>query len=46
MGAGPVATERTTLAYSHLVDPNRKWYNNRRYAFLQLEMISILLPSS
>ena len=30
MGAGAVATTQT-LAYGHLLDPNRKWTNNKRY---------------
>ncbi len=32
MGAGAVATTGVNAAYGHLIDPNRKWYNNKRYA--------------
>lgn len=31
MGGGVVANSGANAAYGHLIDPNRKWYNNRRY---------------
>ena len=45
MGAGAVATTGVSAAYGHLIDPNRKWYNNKRYAaaFLYtLQMLTLL----
>jgi len=41
MGAGAVATTGQTLAYGHLLDPNRKWYNNRRFVII-LASLTIL----
>ena len=31
MGAGAVATAGDAGGFKHLLDPNRKWYNNWRY---------------
>lgn len=30
MGAGAVVTGEALGGLNHLIDPNRKWYNNRR----------------
>ena len=30
MAVGPAATSSSHEGFMHLVDPNRKWYNNRR----------------
>jgi hypothetical protein len=30
MGVGTVATDPGQAAYVHLLDPRKKWYNNRR----------------
>ncbi|KAF8966553.1 hexose transporter [Flammula alnicola] len=46
MGAGPVATTGTTAAYVHLLDPNRKWYNNRRIIYLNFWILLLLITSS
>ena len=31
MGGGPVANTGSSTGFAHLLDPNRKWYNNRRW---------------
>lgn len=31
MAVGPIATASNAVDFMHVVDPNRKWYNNRRY---------------
>jgi hypothetical protein len=36
MGAGAVATTSDVAAYVHLLNPNRKWYNNKRYVLFVL----------
>ncbi|KAF8155844.1 hexose transporter [Crassisporium funariophilum] len=47
MGAGATATGGgTAAAYGHLVDPNRKWYNNRRIIFLNFWILLLLITSS
>ncbi|KDR80298.1 hypothetical protein GALMADRAFT_62198 [Galerina marginata CBS 339.88] len=46
MGAGAVATSGTAAAYGHLVDPNRKWYNNRRIIYLNFWILLLLITSS
>ncbi|KAH6906806.1 hexose transporter [Coprinopsis sp. MPI-PUGE-AT-0042] len=46
MGAGPVASSGTDLAYGHLIDPNRKWYNNRRIITLNAWIVLLLITSS
>ncbi|TFK38070.1 hexose transporter [Crucibulum laeve] len=46
MGAGAVASSGTTLAYGHLLDPNRKWYNNRRIIYLNAWIVLLLITSS
>jgi hypothetical protein len=38
MGGGAVATTGAHAAYGHLLDPNRKWYNNRRYGFFLFQL--------
>ncbi|KAG6840472.1 hypothetical protein C0991_006498 [Blastosporella zonata] len=43
MGAGAVATGGTEAAYGHLIDPSRKWYNNRRYVFFNHPPIQYFL---
>ncbi|KAG6839926.1 hypothetical protein C0991_010315 [Blastosporella zonata] len=46
MGAGAVATTGATAAYGHLIDPNRKWYNNRRLITLNAWIVLLLITSS
>lgn len=47
MGAGAVATSGGgNAAYAHLVDPNRKWYNNRRLIALNGWILLLLITSS
>jgi len=46
MVAGAVGTSGTTLAYGHLLDPNRKWYNNRRLIALNGWILLLLITSS
>ncbi|KAF9555258.1 hexose transporter [Agrocybe pediades] len=46
MGAGPVATGGTDAAYAHLVNPNRKWYNNKRLIALNFWILLLLVTSS
>ena len=36
MAVGPAATSSASSGFQHLVDPNRKWYNNRRSVPLPL----------
>jgi hypothetical protein len=33
MGAGAVVTSSGAGGYHHLLNPNRKWYNNKRYVW-------------
>ncbi|KAG6852122.1 hypothetical protein C0991_002942, partial [Blastosporella zonata] len=46
MGAGPAATASTTAAYAQFVDPNRKWYSNRRILTLNAWIVLLLITSS
>ncbi|KAJ6586411.1 hexose transporter [Mycena vulgaris] len=46
MAGGPVATASGTNAYTHLMDPNRKWYNNRRLIILNAWIVLLLITSS
>ncbi|KAK7676718.1 hypothetical protein QCA50_020294 [Cerrena zonata] len=47
MGAGAVATGgSSTEGYAHLIDPNRKWYNNRRIITLHAWIVLLLITSS
>ncbi|PPQ96765.1 hypothetical protein CVT26_006254 [Gymnopilus dilepis] len=46
MGGGAVANQGATAAYSHLVDPNRKWYNNKRIIILNAWILLLLITSS
>ncbi|KAJ3491276.1 hypothetical protein NLJ89_g11353 [Agrocybe chaxingu] len=46
MGAGAVANSGATTAYGHLLDPNRKWYNNRRIIYLNFWILLLLITSS
>jgi sugar porter (SP) family MFS transporter len=41
-----MATEKGTNAYTHLMDPNRKWYNNRRLIVLNAWIVLLLITSS
>lgn len=41
MGAGAATTTGVQAAYGHLLDPRRKWYNNRRYALLLSQFLKI-----
>ncbi|KAJ7128401.1 hexose transporter [Mycena epipterygia] len=44
MAGGPVATH--TNVYTHLIDPSRKWYNNRRLIVLNSWIVLLLITSS
>ncbi|KAJ6615099.1 hexose transporter [Mycena sp. CBHHK59/15] len=46
MASGAAATASGTNAYTHLMDPNRKWYNNRRLIALNGWIILLLITSS
>ncbi|KAG6830912.1 hypothetical protein H0H87_006835 [Tephrocybe sp. NHM501043] len=46
MGAGAAATTGTAAAYGHLIDPTRKWYNNRRIITLNAWIVLLLITSS
>jgi sugar porter (SP) family MFS transporter len=47
MGAGPAAVAGSNVAaYQHLLDPNRKWYNNRRIIALNAWIVLLLITSS
>ncbi|RXW21520.1 hypothetical protein EST38_g4341 [Candolleomyces aberdarensis] len=46
MGGGVVANSGGHAAYSHLIDPNRKWYNNRRIIALNAWILLLLITSS
>ncbi|PPQ78613.1 hypothetical protein CVT25_010577 [Psilocybe cyanescens] len=46
MGAGAVANSGTTIAYGHLVDPNRTWRNNKRLIYLNFWILLLLITSS
>ncbi|KAJ7909638.1 hexose transporter [Mycena leptocephala] len=46
MAGGAVANAGHTNAYTHLMDPNRKWYNNRRLIVLNAWIALLLITSS
>ncbi|PCH35297.1 hexose transporter [Wolfiporia cocos MD-104 SS10] len=46
MAAGAVATTGGNANIAHLLDPNRKWYNNRRLIYLHLWILLLLITSS
>lgn len=46
MGVGAAATTGVQAAYGHLLDPNRKWYNNRRLIALNAWIVLLLITSS
>ncbi|KAF7325635.1 Hexose transporter [Mycena kentingensis (nom. inval.)] len=46
MAGGPAVTASGTNAYLHLMDPNRKWYNNRRLIALNAWIVLLLITSS
>ncbi|KAI0064231.1 hexose transporter [Artomyces pyxidatus] len=46
MGAGAVATTTSESAYKQFLDPNRKWYNNRRLISLNGWIFLLLITSS
>ncbi|KAF8172224.1 hexose transporter [Mycena galopus ATCC 62051] len=46
MAGGAVATASGNNAYTHLMDPNRKWYNNRRLIALNAWITLLLITSS
>ncbi|KAJ7635890.1 general substrate transporter [Mycena rosella] len=46
MAGGPAVTASNTNAYTHLMDPNRKWYNNRRLIALNAWIVLLLITSS
>lgn len=41
MGAGAVAASGDKAGYAHLLDPNRKWYNNKRCVFFFYFLLTI-----
>ncbi|KAI0828601.1 general substrate transporter [Trametes gibbosa] len=46
MAVGAVATASAGDGFMHVVDPNRKWYNNRRLITLHAWMVLLLITSS
>jgi hypothetical protein len=46
MGAGAVATTAGDGGYHHLLDPNRKWTNNKRLIALNGWIVLLLITSS
>ncbi|KAF8068788.1 general substrate transporter [Lyophyllum atratum] len=46
MGGGAAASTGIQAAYGHLLDPNRKWYNNRRIITLNAWIVLLLITSS
>ncbi|KAF8178415.1 hexose transporter [Mycena galopus ATCC 62051] len=46
MAGGVVASSNSTNAYTHLMDPNRRWYNNRRLVALNACIVLLLITSS
>ncbi|KAI0716664.1 general substrate transporter [Earliella scabrosa] len=46
MAVGPAATSSSNEGFHHLVDPNRKWYNNRRLIVLHAWLVLLLITSS
>jgi len=46
MAAGAVAAAGADAKFVHLVDPNRKWYNNKRLIFLHFWILLLLITSS
>jgi sugar porter (SP) family MFS transporter len=46
MGGGPAVASGGTAAYMQLLDPNRKWYNNRRIIALNAWIVLLLITSS
>ncbi|KAF9010057.1 general substrate transporter [Cyathus striatus] len=46
MAGGAVASSGNDAAYSHLLDPRRKWYNNRRIMALNAWILLLLITSS
>ncbi|KAJ6506908.1 hexose transporter [Mycena sanguinolenta] len=46
MAGEPVAIAGGTNAYTRLMDPNRKWYNNRRLIALNAWIVLLLITSS
>lgn len=46
MGAGAVTTGKTDSAYAHLIDPRKKWYNNRRIIALHAWIVLLCVRSS
>ncbi|KAL4066993.1 general substrate transporter [Scleroderma yunnanense] len=47
MGSGPATTSGVRDAsFAHLLDPNRKWYNNKRIILLNAWILLLLITSS
>ncbi|KAF9051359.1 hexose transporter [Panaeolus papilionaceus] len=46
MAGGAATSSGATAAYAHLVDPNRRWFNNKRLIFLNLWILLLLITSS
>ncbi|THH12736.1 hypothetical protein EW146_g7407 [Bondarzewia mesenterica] len=46
MGAGAIVVNGKEAGYAHLIDPKRKWYNNRRIITLNAWIVLLLITSS
>ncbi|TBU39804.1 hexose transporter [Dichomitus squalens] len=46
MAPGAVVTTSSPTGFMHLIDPNRKWYNNRRLITLHAWLVLLLITSS
>ncbi|KAJ8081528.1 hypothetical protein PM082_007373 [Marasmius tenuissimus] len=46
MAGGAVASAGNNAGFAHLVDPNRKWYNNKRLIILNAWIVLFLITSS
>ncbi|OCH89637.1 general substrate transporter [Obba rivulosa] len=46
MAVGAVAVSEANAGFAHLIDPNRRWYNNRRLIALHAWLALLLVTSS
>lgn len=46
MAGGAVTTSASAQAFTHLIDPRKKWYNNRRLLALNGWIVLLLITSS
>ncbi|KAI0918594.1 hypothetical protein AcV5_002542 [Taiwanofungus camphoratus] len=46
MAGGAVAVTGANANFAHLIDPNRKWYNNKRLIYLHFWILLLLITSS